>query len=86
MLLLLMFYYFCSAPEHNVLVMPEREKEPDWKSRDRNISGTRNRNRCCNSSKSETPKPIQSVENPLKQNGGYLPNFSPASAALPTQQ
>lgn len=59
-----------SAPEHNVVVMPEREKEPDWKSGDRNISGTRNRNRCCNGSKSEAPKPGQNTESPLKQNGG----------------
>ncbi|XP_026215381.1 transmembrane protein 131-like isoform X2 [Anabas testudineus] len=58
-----------STSEHNILVMPEREIEPDWKTGDRNISGTRNRNRCCNVSKLEAPKPIQSVENPLKQNG-----------------
>nr|XP_046273914.1 transmembrane protein 131-like isoform X2 [Scatophagus argus] len=58
-----------SAPEHNVLLMPEREKEPDWKTGDRNISGTRNRNRCCNGLKSEAPKPGHSAESPLKQNG-----------------
>ncbi|XP_029005827.1 transmembrane protein 131-like isoform X2 [Betta splendens] len=58
-----------SGPEHNVTVIPEREKEPDWKTRDRNFNDTHNRNHCCNSSKSETPKPIQSVENTLKQNG-----------------
>ncbi|XP_028263322.1 transmembrane protein 131-like isoform X2 [Parambassis ranga] len=58
-----------SAPEHNVQVMPEREKEPDWKTGERNISGTRNRNRCCNSTKSEALKLGQSAENPLKQNG-----------------
>ncbi|XP_030273959.1 transmembrane protein 131-like isoform X1 [Sparus aurata] len=62
-----------SAPEHNVVVMPEREKEPDWKSGDRNISGTRNRNRCCNGSKSEAPKPGQNTESPLKQNAGVCP-------------
>ncbi|XP_018558740.1 transmembrane protein 131-like [Lates calcarifer] len=58
-----------SAPEHNVLVMPEREKEPDWKIEDHNISGTRNRNRCYNTSKSEALKPGLSAESPLKQNG-----------------
>ncbi|XP_070683632.1 transmembrane protein 131-like isoform X2 [Pempheris klunzingeri] len=58
-----------SAPEHNVVVMPEREKEPDWKTGDRNVSGTRNRNRCCNTSKSEVPKPGLSAESPLKHNG-----------------
>lgn len=58
-----------SAPEHNVLVMPEREKEPEWKTGDRNVSGPRNRNRCCNGSNSEAPKPAHSAENPLKQNG-----------------
>ncbi|XP_029949693.1 transmembrane protein 131-like isoform X2 [Salarias fasciatus] len=59
-----------SPPEHNVLVMPEREKEPDWKTGDRNLNGTRSRNRCCSSgSKSEAAKPGQSAESPLKQNG-----------------
>ncbi|XP_074485701.1 transmembrane protein 131-like isoform X2 [Sebastes fasciatus] len=58
-----------SPPEHNVVVIPEREKEPDWNTGDRNVSGPRNRNRCCNGSKSEAPKPGLSVESPLKQNG-----------------
>ncbi|KAI3352497.1 hypothetical protein L3Q82_005447 [Scortum barcoo] len=58
-----------SAPEHNVAVIPEREKEPDWKTGDRNTSGTRNRNRCCNGGKTEAPKPGQSTESPLKLNG-----------------
>ncbi|XP_070772139.1 transmembrane protein 131-like [Enoplosus armatus] len=62
-----------SAPEHNVVVMPEREKEPDWKTADCNISGTRNRNRCCNGSKPEAPKPGLSAESPLKQNAGVCP-------------
>ncbi|XP_038568921.1 transmembrane protein 131-like isoform X3 [Micropterus salmoides] len=62
-----------SAPEHNVEVMPEREKEPDWKTGDRNISGTRNRNHCCNGFKSETPKLGQSAESALKQNAGVCP-------------
>ncbi|XP_029985600.1 transmembrane protein 131-like isoform X2 [Sphaeramia orbicularis] len=57
-----------SGPEHSVAVMPEREKEPDWKTGNHNIA-TRNRNRCCNGSKSEAPKPGQSTENPLRQNG-----------------
>ncbi|XP_033480258.1 transmembrane protein 131-like isoform X2 [Epinephelus lanceolatus] len=58
-----------SAPEHNVVVIPEREKEPDWKTGERIASGPRNRNRCCNGLKSEAPKPGLSVESPLKQNG-----------------
>ncbi|XP_049427042.1 transmembrane protein 131-like isoform X1 [Epinephelus fuscoguttatus] len=58
-----------SAPEHNVVVIPEREKEPDWKTGERIASGPRNRNRCCNGFKSEAPKPGLSVESPLKQNG-----------------
>ncbi|XP_019130464.2 transmembrane protein 131-like isoform X3 [Larimichthys crocea] len=62
-----------SAPEHNVVVMPEREKEPDWKTGDRNVSGTRNRNRCCNGAKPEAPKPGQNAESPLKQNAGVCP-------------
>lgn len=61
-----------SAPEHSVAVMPEREKEPDWKTGNHHI-GTRNRNRCCNGSKSETPKPGESTEIPLRQNGGHIP-------------
>ncbi|KAM9857591.1 transmembrane protein 131-like isoform 2-T2 [Aulostomus maculatus] len=58
-----------SAPEHKVLVVPEREMDPDWKMGERNVNESRNRNRCCNSSKSEAPKPGQSAENPLRQNG-----------------
>ncbi|XP_078119889.1 transmembrane protein 131-like isoform X1 [Sander vitreus] len=58
-----------SAPEHNVVVIPEREKEPDWKAADRHVTGPRNRNRCCNGSKLEAPKPGLSVESPVKQNG-----------------
>ncbi|XP_068445189.1 transmembrane protein 131-like isoform X1 [Clinocottus analis] len=58
-----------SAPEHNVVVIPEREKEPDWKAGDRNLNGPRNRTRCCNGSKLEAPKPGLSVESPHKQNG-----------------
>ncbi|XP_062244055.1 transmembrane protein 131-like isoform X2 [Platichthys flesus] len=58
-----------SAPEHNMLVMPEREKEPEWKTGERIVSAPRNRNRCCNSSKPEAPKPSHSAETPLKPNG-----------------
>ncbi|CAJ1052600.1 transmembrane protein 131-like isoform X2 [Xyrichtys novacula] len=58
-----------SAPGHSVVGMPEREKEPEWKTGERNINGTRNRNRCCNSSKLEAPKPGQIAESHLKQNG-----------------
>ncbi|XP_071770565.1 transmembrane protein 131-like [Centroberyx gerrardi] len=61
-----------SAPEHSVLVMQEREKEPDWRMGERNINGTRTRNRCSNGSKSEAPKPGQSTDSPLKQNGVCL--------------
>ncbi|XP_024914140.1 transmembrane protein 131-like isoform X4 [Cynoglossus semilaevis] len=58
-----------SPPEHNVLIMSEREKEPEWKTGDHNSSGTRSRNHCCNSSKTEMPKPLRSDESPLKLNG-----------------
>ncbi|XP_060912178.1 transmembrane protein 131-like isoform X1 [Labrus mixtus] len=58
-----------SAPEHNVVAMQERETESEWKTGDRNISGTRNRNRCCNGPKPEAPKPGQSTESALNQNG-----------------
>lgn len=64
-------YYCTSAPEHNVVVIPEREKEPDWKTADRNIVGTRNRNRFCNGPKLEAPKSGPSAESPPKQNGGH---------------
>ncbi|XP_029910115.1 transmembrane protein 131-like isoform X2 [Myripristis murdjan] len=55
------------APD--VLVMSEREKDPDWRMGERNINGTRIRNRCSNGSKSEAPKPGQNADSPLKQNG-----------------
>ncbi|XP_041838526.1 transmembrane protein 131-like isoform X2 [Melanotaenia boesemani] len=58
-----------SGPEHNVLVMPERDNEPEWKMGDRNVNGTRSRTRCCNGFKSEALKPGQTAESPLKQNG-----------------
>ncbi|XP_072240894.1 transmembrane protein 131-like [Leuresthes tenuis] len=58
-----------SAPEHNVLVMPEREKEPDWKPGDRNATATRSRTRCCYGFKSEALKPGQTAESLFKQNG-----------------
>lgn len=61
--------YCPSAPEHSV-VIPEREKEPDCKTGDRTISGTHNRNRCYNGTKSEAPKSGASAESSLKQNGG----------------
>lgn len=67
--------YCQSAPELDVVVIPEREKDLDWKKGERN-SGTRNRNRCCNGPKSEAPKSGQSAESCLKQNGG-----PPVSAA-----
>uniref|UniRef100_A0A669BMI4 Transmembrane 131 like n=1 Tax=Oreochromis niloticus TaxID=8128 RepID=A0A669BMI4_ORENI len=57
-----------SAPEHNMQVTPEREKEPDWKTVDF-VSGTRSRNRSTNSFKTEALKPVQTAESPLKQNG-----------------
>lgn len=60
-------------------MIPEREKDPDWKTGERNNSGTRNRNRCCNSTKSEAPKSGPSAESCLKQNGG-----PPSSAASQT--
>ncbi|XP_030592593.1 transmembrane protein 131-like isoform X3 [Archocentrus centrarchus] len=58
-----------SAPEHNMLITPARDKEPDWKTVDYNVSGTHSRNRSSNSSKTEALKPAQTAENPLKQNG-----------------
>lgn len=61
--------YCSSAPEHNVVVIPEREKEPDWKTGEHNINGNRNRSRCYNSTKSEAPKSGPSAESPLKENG-----------------
>lgn len=62
--------YCCSAPEHNMQVTPEREKEPVWKAVDF-VSGPRSRNRSTNSFKTEAPKPVQTAESPLKQNGGH---------------
>lgn len=64
-----------SPPEHNAITVPEREKETDWKSGDRNMSGNRTRNRCSNSFKSDVLKSGQDVENSLKQNG-MCPNRS----------
>ncbi|XP_037328273.2 transmembrane protein 131-like isoform X1 [Pungitius pungitius] len=58
-----------STPVHNVAVIPEQEKEPDWKTGDRGLGGPRNRNRCCAGSKSEAPKPGLSIESPHKHNG-----------------
>ncbi|XP_006796200.1 transmembrane protein 131-like isoform X1 [Neolamprologus brichardi] len=57
-----------SAPEHNMQVTPEREKEPVWKAVDF-VSGPRSRNRSTNSFKTEALKPVQTAESPLKQNG-----------------
>lgn len=74
-LISLCLHYCRSAPELDVVVIPEREKDLDWKTGERN-SGTRNRNRCCNGPKSEAPKSGQSAESCLKQNGG-----PPVSAA-----
>lgn len=78
-IVIIITFTFCSTSEHNVLVMPERDKEPDWKTGEHHISGSRNRNRCCNSFKTETSKQMQSVENPLKQNGGCSHSWSPGS-------
>lgn len=57
-----------SAPEHSVVV-PERENKPDWKTAERSIAGTRNRNRCCNGTKLEAPPSAPSSESLLKLNG-----------------
>lgn len=59
--------FHCSPPEHNVITVPEREKEPDGKTRDHNMSENSTRNRGYSGLKSEVLKP----ENPLKQNSGY---------------
>ncbi|KAM3864937.1 transmembrane protein 131-like [Diretmus argenteus] len=61
------------APEHSMLVMPEREKDPDWRTGVRNINATHTKNRCSSGSKSEAAKPGQTTDSPLKQNGVYLP-------------
>ncbi|KAM8842276.1 transmembrane protein 131-like isoform 1-T1 [Synchiropus picturatus] len=52
------------APEHKVL-----EKEPDWKSSNRNPAENAGRGRCCTSPKSDPPKPLLTAENPHRQNG-----------------
>ncbi|XP_056136082.1 transmembrane protein 131-like isoform X2 [Lampris incognitus] len=64
------------APEPSVLEMPEREKEPDRRAGERNINGTRTRNRCSNG-KSEAPKTGQTIDSPLKQNGVCLAQGRP---------
>ncbi|XP_012729310.2 LOW QUALITY PROTEIN: transmembrane protein 131-like [Fundulus heteroclitus] len=58
-----------SPPEHNVITVPVREKEPDWKTADRNMSANRSRTRFCNGFKSEILKFGQGAETILKQNG-----------------
>ncbi|XP_056265127.1 transmembrane protein 131-like isoform X3 [Pseudoliparis swirei] len=75
-----------SAPEHNVVVIPEREKEPEWKTGDQSLNGPRNRIRCCNGSKSEAPKPGLSVESPHKQNGGAPPPTRRSLTTSPTAE
>ncbi|KAM6971875.1 transmembrane protein 131-like [Aplochiton taeniatus] len=56
------------VPEHSVVVMPEREKEPEWRTGERNMNGMRTRNRCSNG-KLDAPKPGQSLDSQAKQNG-----------------
>lgn len=67
------FFFFllsyCSGPEHNVLILLEREKEPESKTGDRDISGTRNRNHCYSGFKSEAFKP--GAESLFKQSGRF---------------
>lgn len=60
-------------------MIPEREKDLEWKTGERNNSGARNRSHCCNSTKSEAPESGPGTESCLKQNGG-----PPSSAAAPT--
>lgn len=62
-------------------MIPEREKDPDWKTGERNNSGTHNRSRCCSSTKSEAPKLGPSTESCPKQNGEPPPFPSAASPA-----
>lgn len=62
-------------------MIPEREKDPDWKPGERSNSGTHNRSRCCSSTKSEAPKLGPSPESCPKQNGE--PPHNPLSAASP---
>lgn len=60
-------------------MIPEREKDPEWKTGERNNGGTRSSYHCCTSTKSEAPKSAASTESCLKQNGG-----PPGSAASHT--
>lgn len=75
-------YYRGSAPEHDVVVIPEREKDHDWKTEELNNSETRSRNRCCTSTKAEAPKSGPGTESCLKQNGGPPPPAASQTACL----
>ncbi|XP_056442409.1 transmembrane protein 131-like isoform X4 [Gadus chalcogrammus] len=59
------------VPEHSVLVMSEREKDPEWRPGEPVAGGPRARTRCP-VARTEAPKPCLSNETPFKQNGVCL--------------
>ncbi|CAL8330823.1 unnamed protein product [Lota lota] len=59
------------VPEHSVLVMSEREKDPEWRPGEHVAGGIRARTRCP-ITRTEAPKPCLSTETPFKQNGVCL--------------
>ncbi|KAK0137410.1 Transmembrane protein 131-like [Merluccius polli] len=59
------------VPEHSVLVMSEREKDPEWRPGEHAAGGTRARTRCPNT-RTDAPRPCPSTETPTKQNGVCL--------------
>ncbi|XP_010897507.2 transmembrane protein 131-like [Esox lucius] len=60
------------VPEHSVVLMSEREREPEWRTGEqRNINPPRTRNRCT-TGKPDIPKPSPNHDSPLKQNGACL--------------
>ncbi|XP_062333261.1 transmembrane protein 131-like isoform X1 [Osmerus eperlanus] len=57
------------VPEHSVVMMgQERDKEPVWRTGERNVNGSHARNRC-SGGKPDVPKPGPNLENPVKQSG-----------------
>ena len=57
-----------SVPEHSVLVMSEREKDPQWRPGDLAAGGTHAPTHCP-VTRTEAPKTCLSTETPFKQNG-----------------
>ncbi|XP_077575728.1 transmembrane protein 131-like isoform X1 [Stigmatopora nigra] len=58
-----------SSTEQKLLLLPEREPEPDWGAADRNLAASRNRNRCCLAPPAEALKPGNRADNSVRQNG-----------------